>query len=73
MVIVVLFVDVLFFCVDSMVGWSIVELILWYCLILLIDMGVMILICRDVDGYFYVVDVCGCIDFVSFDGLSLID
>lgn len=65
--------DILFSCVDSMVGRSIAELISRYCLIPLIDMGVTIPTRRDADGHPHVADVCGRIDFVSPDGPSLTD
>ena len=65
--------DVLFACVDSMVGRSIAELVSRYFLIQLIDIGVTIPTRRDADGHPHVADVCGRIDFVSPDGPSLTD
>lgn len=65
--------DVLFSCVDSMAGRSIVELISRFCLIPLIDLGVTIPTRRDGEGHPQVADVCGRIDFVRPDGPNLTD
>lgn len=63
--------DIVFSCVDSMIGLSIAGQISRYCLIPLIDMGVTIPTCRDADGHPHIADVCGCINPESPDGPSL--
>lgn len=65
--------NILFSCVDSMVGRSIAEMISQCCLIPLIDLGVTIPTRRDANGFPHVADVCGRIDFVRPDGPNLTD
>jgi len=65
--------DILFSCVDSMAGRSIVELICRCCVIPMVDLGVTIPTRKDIEGNTHIADVCGRVDYVRPDGPSLSD
>lgn len=65
--------DILFSCVDSMVGRSIAEMVCQCSVIPMIDLGVTIPTRKDVDGNIHIADVCGRIDYVRPDGPNLSD
>ena len=65
--------DILFSCVDSMAGRSIIELICRCCVIPMVDIGVTIPTRKDVEGNTHIADVCGRVDYVRPDGPNLSD
>ena len=65
--------DILFSCVDSMIGRSITELICQSCLIPMIDLGVTIPTRKDAIGNSHIADICGRIDYIRPDGPNLSD